>query len=95
MRSKWIHDWGYGQPWRQRQEEAILAGAPLPTVEDWVDQVDYVVKLVGAEHIGLGLDLMSGGWTCYVTFDGATGYSFGLGRWQERLRLECDSRNTR
>ena len=60
-RDLWIYRYGYGEPWRVRQRRAILQGAPLPTVEDWANQVDYVVGLVGAEHIALGLDLMSGG----------------------------------
>jgi microsomal dipeptidase-like Zn-dependent dipeptidase len=47
--------------WRERQQEAIDAGAPLPPVEDWVSQVDYVVKLVGTDHIGMGLDVLAGG----------------------------------
>ena len=50
----------YGIPWRERHKKAIDAGAPLPTVEDWADQVDYVVEMVGDRHIGIGLDLMSG-----------------------------------
>jgi membrane dipeptidase len=61
MRDWWTVTWAYGRPWRENQQQAIEAGAPLPTVEEWVDQVDYVVKLVGADHIGLGLDLMTGG----------------------------------
>ena len=60
MRRKWI-SYGYGEPWRDRQEQAIQRGAPLPTVQDWVDQADYVVRLVGDDHIGIGLDLMAGG----------------------------------
>ena len=60
-RERWLTRYGYGQPWRERQLEAIEAGAPLPTVKDWVNQIDYVVGLVGADHAGLGLDLMSGG----------------------------------
>ena len=60
-RDLWLYRYGYGEPWRVRQRRAILQGAPLPTVEDWANQVDYVVGLVGAEHIALGLDLMSGG----------------------------------
>ena len=31
------------------------------TVKDLVDHVDYVVKLVGAEHVGLGTDFDGGG----------------------------------
>ena len=29
-----------------------------PTVEDLLDHVDYIVKLVGVDHVGLGLDLI-------------------------------------
>lgn len=29
-----------------------------PTVEDLLDHVDYIVKLVGINHVGLGLDLI-------------------------------------
>ena len=69
---RWLTRYGYGQPWRERQREALALGAPLPTVEDWVNQIDYLVGLVGADHAALGLDLMSGGhWL--KDFD-ATGY---------------------
>lgn len=61
MRDWWTLSWSYGRPWRENQQQAIEAGAPLPTVEDWADQIDYIVKLVGADCAGLGLDLMSGG----------------------------------
>ncbi len=61
MADKWATTYGYGQPWRERQQEAIVAGAPVPTVEDWANQVDYIVGLAGPGHVGLGLDLMSGG----------------------------------
>lgn len=61
MRRKWIASWGYGEPWRDRQEQALRRGAPLPTTADWADQADYVVRLVGDDHIGIGLDLLSGG----------------------------------
>lgn len=61
MRDRWLNLWGYGQPWRERQQEAIATGAPLPTVEEWAEQADYVVQQVGADHIGIGLDLMAGG----------------------------------
>jgi membrane dipeptidase len=72
MRDWWTRTWGYGQPWRELQQKAVEAGAPLPTVEDWADQMDYVVRLVGADHAGLGLDLMTGG-NCLRDFD-ATSY---------------------
>jgi microsomal dipeptidase-like Zn-dependent dipeptidase len=61
MREKWLETYGYGQPWRERQVEALRLGAPLPTVADWAAQVRYVVETAGAEHVGIGLDMMSGG----------------------------------
>ena len=47
----------FSRPWRELQQENIDAGAPLPTVEDWTNQVDYAVKLVGEDSVGIGLDL--------------------------------------
>ena len=35
-------------------------GAALPTAEEWAEQVDYVIKTVGVDHVGLGLDLVAG-----------------------------------
>jgi membrane dipeptidase len=61
MRERWLRTWGYGEPWRQRHDEALAAGAPMPTVEEWAAQVRYVVDLVGDAHVALGLDLMAGG----------------------------------
>jgi membrane dipeptidase len=61
MRERWLRTWGYGEPWRTRHDEALAAGAPMPTVEEWATQVRYVVDLVGDDVIGLGLDLMAGG----------------------------------
>ena len=52
---------GYGRPWKERQQELVDAGAPLPSVEDWVEQLEHVLSLVGDDHVGIGLDLMSGG----------------------------------
>jgi hypothetical protein len=51
MRDRWPNSWGYGRPWRENQRQAIEAGAPLPTVEEWAGQVEYVVRLVGDDHI--------------------------------------------
>lgn len=72
MTDKWLTYYGYGEPWRRRQQDVVNAGAPLATVEDWATEVDYVVRLVGPDHISLGLDMMAGGnWlkdfdaTCY------------------------------
>lgn len=61
MRDKWKTFYGYGEPWRERQREAEAAGAPLATVGDYANEIDYVVNLVGPEHVALGMDLMAGG----------------------------------
>lgn len=70
MRDNWRRD--FSQPWQQRQRELIDAGAPLPTVEDWANHVDYAVNLVGDDYVGIGLDMISGG-ANLRDFD-ATGY---------------------
>jgi len=31
-----------------------------PTVKDFVDHIEYVIKLVGADHVGIGLDYTEG-----------------------------------
>lgn len=51
----------FSRPWRERQQELIAAGAPLPGVEEWVDHVDYAIELVGDDHVGIGLDMLAGG----------------------------------
>ena len=66
MKARWSS--GYTIPWRQHAPP----DAPLPTVQDWADQVDYAVKLVGPEYVGLGLDLTLGD-RALRDFD-ATGY---------------------
>jgi membrane dipeptidase len=58
--------------WRDSQQQIIATGAPLATVEDWLDNADYAVKLVGEDHVGIGLDMMTGG-SQIRGFD-ATGY---------------------
>ncbi len=67
MRENWNHDKGhslvgydFGVPWRERQQETLDAGGPLPTEEDWAAHVDYAVNLVGEDYIGIGLDMMDG-----------------------------------
>ena len=54
MRDRWINRWGYGQPWRERHDAAAAAGAPMPTVDDWAEQIEWVVGLVGAGHVRPG-----------------------------------------
>lgn len=67
MRANWMRDAGprggsgLARPWRERQQAILDAGGPLPTVETWADHVDYAVNLVGAEHVGIGLDMIAGG----------------------------------
>ena len=65
---------GNSRPWRERQQELIEAGGPLPTVEeDWTNHVDYAVKLVGEDHVGIGLDFNGVGATSLRDVD-ATSY---------------------
>lgn len=67
MHNRWVRDrsdrrgQGYGRSAAELHQALIEAGAPLPTVHDWAAQVDYVVQLVGDDHVGIGLDLMDGG----------------------------------
>ena len=56
MRENWRRT--YSRPWQERQRELIDAGAPLPAVEeDWTNHVDHAVRLVGDDHVGIGLDM--------------------------------------
>jgi len=36
------------------------AAAAVPTPDEWAQQVDHVIRLVGPEHIGIGLDMFGG-----------------------------------
>jgi membrane dipeptidase len=46
----------YGTPWKK----TYPAGAPIPTMEDYIATVDYLINLVGDDHVAIGLDLMFG-----------------------------------
>ncbi len=59
MRENWNRD--FGAPWREKQQQTVDAGGPLPTEEDWATHVDYAVNLVGEDYIGIGMDMMDGG----------------------------------
>jgi membrane dipeptidase len=48
------------RPWRELQQDVIDAGGPLPTVNDWADHVEYALKLVGDDYIGIGTDMQAG-----------------------------------
>ena len=36
------------------------AAAAVPTPDEWAQQVDHVIGLVGPEHVGIGLDMFGG-----------------------------------
>jgi membrane dipeptidase len=36
-------------------------GDPLPTLKDFVDHIDYAVKLIGIDHVGISSDFEGGG----------------------------------
>jgi membrane dipeptidase len=68
------HEWShgpttfYGTPWK----ESYPADALVPTIDDYVTTVDYLLNLLGPDHVGIGLDLMWGTYwlrdfdaTCY------------------------------
>lgn len=46
----------YGTPWRETYPKDAL----VPTIDDYVNTVDYLLNLIGEDHIGIGLDLMHG-----------------------------------
>ena len=43
-----------------RWREDPLALATVPTADEWAEQVDYVIKTVGADHVAIGLDMVGG-----------------------------------
>jgi membrane dipeptidase len=47
----------YRQPWA----EQVPTEAPGPTLDEWVEQVDYVINLVGEDHVAMGFDQSRGG----------------------------------
>jgi len=55
-------DEGFRERWRALGEwkEMPEAEALVPTADEWAEQVDHVIKLVGADHVGLGLDAVAG-----------------------------------
>jgi membrane dipeptidase len=46
---------------RKRNEIEAQYPAVLPTVKDYVDHIDHVVKLVGIDYAGIGSDFDGGG----------------------------------
>jgi membrane dipeptidase len=55
-------DQEFSERWRALGEWKEDPGAApvLPTVEEWAEQVDYVIKTVGADHVAIGLDMVAG-----------------------------------
>ena len=55
-------DESFREKWRALGEwkERPGAEAVMPLAQEWAEQVDYVIKTVGAEHVGIGLDLVGG-----------------------------------
>ncbi|WP_426955670.1 dipeptidase [Muricoccus radiodurans] len=43
-------------PWQDDPEAAAL----VPTPDEWAEQVNHVIRTVGADHVGIGLDLVGG-----------------------------------
>jgi len=56
MDAEFAERWKALDAWR---EDPAAAGV-LPSEDEWAEQVDYVIKTVGADHVGLGLDLVAG-----------------------------------
>jgi microsomal dipeptidase-like Zn-dependent dipeptidase len=46
----------YAKPWHEDPTAAPL----VPTVEEWADHVTHAIKVAGAAHVGIGLDLTQG-----------------------------------
>ena len=78
----WQHgEWNFDTPWR----DTYPADALVPSIDDYVATVDYLINLIGEDHVGIGLDLISGTYwlrdfdaTCYPKFTEAfveKGYS--------------------
>lgn len=55
-------DKDFGEAWRARGSwKEIPEAVPfIPTADEWAEHVDYVVKLVGVDHVAIGLDIAGG-----------------------------------
>ncbi len=64
---KKYHNWQYKndeerkQAWAEWDEINAKYPQVLPTISDAVDHIDYVVNLVGIDHVGIGSDFDGGG----------------------------------
>ena len=54
-----------GAPGRARQarrrDQRTVSAAPRATVKDFVDHIDYIVKKIGIDHVGISSDFDGGG----------------------------------
>lgn len=84
LHKDWKHgEWSFSVPWQETYPQDAL----VPTIDDYVATVDYLVNLIGVDHVGIGLDLLSGTYwlkdfdaTCYPKFTEALvakGYTSG------------------
>ena len=48
--------WRAAGNWKELPELVPL----IPTADEWAEHVDYVIKLVGADHVAIGLDMAGG-----------------------------------
>jgi len=55
VKERWLAR--YNKPW----VEQVPNEAPGPTLEEWVEQVDHVINLVGEDHVAMGFDQSRGG----------------------------------
>jgi membrane dipeptidase len=57
-----MFDKEFGDAWRSRGGwKEIPALEPLiPTAAEWAEHIDHAIKLVGADHVGIGLDMAGG-----------------------------------
>ena len=55
-------DQEFSEKWRALGEwrEDPQAQSAVPTADEWAQQVDYVIKTVGADHVAIGLDMVGG-----------------------------------
>jgi membrane dipeptidase len=55
VKARWLER--YDKPWR----EQVPDEAQGPSLDEWVTQVDYVINLVGEDHVAMGFDQSRGG----------------------------------
>ncbi len=63
---------------------AFVGDSPKPTLDDFINHIDYVVELVGIDHVGLALDYFTGqvGVADQATAERRYQGNVAKGRWQ-------------